>query len=241
MLSFLSENFDKAERWLLYCMVLTIPIQALPMAYPIPRFCRNVGGTFLALLLAITLIHFFLHRNLYGKCPLWLKGYLTALCVWPVICTLVGAVTFPYWDETTNEFLRNTWFVQKIAILYPGIVANETLLHLKYANSAMMGILSNLICFCGVFFSAYVMFHGKDRRYILDTVSWAAVVAALGLCAYSIIEIPWLLTGNALSPHRINGSMSIYTMWRQRMSGGRLFYGRGSFGVLLESHRSLGS
>ena len=194
---FLDKNYDKVARWLLCFMVLTLPIQALPMAYPIPRFCRNVGWTFLLLLFVVSLLHFLPQRKSYGKWPLWLKGYLLVLCVWPFICTLVGAVTFPYWDETTNEFLRNTWLVQKISSVYPGILQNETLLHLKYTNSAMMGIFSSLVSVCGIFFSLYVMFHGKGSRYILDTMSRAAVVAALGLCAYSIIEIPWLLTGNA--------------------------------------------
>lgn len=196
-MGFLDKNYDKVARWFLYLMVLTIPIQALPMAYPIPRFCRNVGWTFLLLLFVVSLLHFLPQRKSYGKWPLWLKGYLVVLCVWPFICTLVGAVTFPYWDETTNEFLRNTWLVQKISGVYPGILQNETLLHLKYTNSAMMGIFSSLVSVCGIFFSLYVMFHRKGSRYILDMMSWAAVVAALGLCAYSVIEIPWLLTGNA--------------------------------------------
>ena len=33
---------DKIERWLLYAMVVTIPVNGLPKAYPIPDFMKNV-------------------------------------------------------------------------------------------------------------------------------------------------------------------------------------------------------
>ncbi len=196
----LYKNYDKIARWLLYLMVLTIPIQALPKAYPLPGFMKNVGGFFLWILLAASVLYFWRNRKNYGvwsSWPSWLKGYLAAVCLWPVLCTVIGAATFPYWNETANEYLRHTGMVEKIAIVYPGIMENELLLHLKFAVSMVMGVVKGLLIpFLGIFFSLYVMFHRKDSRYILDTISRAAVVAALGFCAYSLIEIPWLLTGN---------------------------------------------
>ncbi len=196
----LYKNYDKIARWLLYLMVLTIPIQSLPKAYLLPGFMKNVGGFFLWILLAASVLYFWRNRKNYGgwsSWPSWLKGYLAAVCLWPVLCTVIGATTFPYWNETANEYLRHTGMVEKIAIVYPGIMENELLLHLKFAVSMVMGVVKGLLIpFLEIFFSLYVMFHRKDSRYILDTVSRAAVVAALGFCAYSLIEIPWLLTGN---------------------------------------------
>lgn len=184
-------------RWVLYMMVLTIPIEGLPKAYPLPGTLKNVGGACLLLLLALSLVKFWRERGTYEKCPRWLKGYLALVSLWPLLCTAVGAVTFPYWDEASNAFLRETGMVQKIAIFYPAILTNETLLHLKYGFSMMTGVVKTLLIpLLGMYFSLYVMFRGKDSRYILDTVSRAAVVATLGFCAYSLIEIPWILTGN---------------------------------------------
>lgn len=194
---FFSKNFDRIMRWLLYLLVLTIPIQTLPEAYAIPRFARNVAFVFLVLLVVISLMQFVKRRQIFGRWPAWVKGYLASVCVWPFLCTFIGAVTFPYWDETVNESLRHTWLVIKIAQFYPAILDNETLLHLKCANSFMLSIVTGLLLpLLGIFFSLYVMFYGKDSRYILDTVSRAAVVLTVALCAYSVIEIPWLLTGN---------------------------------------------
>ncbi len=197
MLEFVYKNYDKMARWVLYMMVLTIPIQALPKVYPLPGTLKNVGGAFLLLLFALSLLQFWRERSTYEKWPLWLKGYLALACLWPLLCTAVGAVTFPYWDEASVAFLRETWLVQKVAVFYPAILTNETLLHLKYGFSMMTSVVKTLLIpLLGIYFSLYVMFQNKDSRYILDTVSRAALVAALGLCAYSLIEIPWLLTGN---------------------------------------------
>ena len=197
MVNLFCKNFDKMARWLLYLPVITIPVQALPMAYPIPRFLRDMSFTFFVLLFMACVVRFFWERKRFEKWPLWVKGYLMAVCVWPFLCTFMGALSFPYWDETVNEFLRQTWLVQKIAGFYPGILTNETLLHLKCANSFMLSIVTGLLLpLLGIFFSLYVMFYGKDSRYILDTVSRAVVVLTVALCAYSVIEIPWLLTGN---------------------------------------------
>ncbi len=73
--------------------------------------------------------------------------------MWPFLCTFIGAVTFPYWDETVNESLRHTWLVIKIAQFYPAVLDNETLLHLKCANSFMLSIVTGLLLpLLGIFF-----------------------------------------------------------------------------------------
>lgn len=46
-------NLDKIERWLLYAMVVTIPVNGLPKAYPIPDFMKNVPYFFLILLVVL--------------------------------------------------------------------------------------------------------------------------------------------------------------------------------------------
>lgn len=190
-------NLDKIERWLLYAMVVTIPVNGLPKAYPIPDFMKNVPYFFLILLVVLAVVHYMHRREDFGNWSRGVKWYLALCILWPFLCTIIGAVQFPYWDEKANEFLRGTTMVKAIAHVYPAIMTNETLLHLKYGVSMLIGTVKSLLLpLLGIPFALYVMFHGKTKEYILDTISRAAVLAASTLCLYSLVEIPWLLTGN---------------------------------------------
>lgn len=190
-------NLDKIERWLLYAMVVTIPVNGLPKAYPIPDFMKNVPCFFLILLFLLAVVHYVHRREEFSTWPRRMKWYLALCILWPFLCTIIGAVQFPYWDEKANEFLRDTTMVKVIAHVYPAIMTNETLLHLKYGVSMLIGTVKSLLLpLLGIPFALYVMFHGKTKEYILDTMSRAAVLAASTLCLYSLVEIPWLLTGN---------------------------------------------
>lgn len=190
-------NLDKIERWLLYAMVVTIPVNGLPKVYPIPDFMKNVPYFFLILLVVLAVVHYIHRREDFSNWSRGVKWYLALCILWPFLCTIIGAVQFPYWDEKANEFLRGNTMVRAIAYVYPAIMTNETLLHLKYGVSMLIGTVKSLLLpLLGIPFALYVMFHGKTKEYILDTVSRAAVLAASALCLYSLIEIPWLLTGN---------------------------------------------
>lgn len=190
-------NMDKIERWLLYAMVVTIPVNGLPKAYPIPDFMKNVPCFFLILWFLLAVVHYVHRREEFSTWSRRMKWYLALCVLWPFLCTIIGAVQFPYWDEKANEFLRDTTMVRAIAHVYPAIMTNETLLHLKYDASMLIYTARDLLLpLLGIPFALYVMFHGKTKEYILDTMSRAAVLAASALCLYSLVEIPWLLTGN---------------------------------------------
>lgn len=190
-------NMDKIERWLLYAMVVTIPMNGLPKAYPIPDFMKNVPCFFLILLFLLAVVHYVHRREEFSTWSRRMKWYLALCILWPFLCTIIGAVQFPYWDEKANEFLRDTTMVRVIAHVYPAIMTNEMLLHLKYGVSMLIYTARDLLLpLLGIPFALYVMFHGKTKEYILDTMSRAAVLAASMLCLYSLIEIPWLITGN---------------------------------------------
>lgn len=126
------------------------------------------------------------------------KIYLTICVVWPLLCTAIGAVTFPYWDETATAFVRETSLIQKIARFYPAVLDNETFLRLKYSNSLLLSTIQGfLLPLIGGYFVVYVTFYHKTKEYLLDVISRGAVIGACAMAMYSIIEIPWLLTGNS--------------------------------------------
>ncbi len=197
MLKLLIGNFDRGIRWLLYLLVLSIPIRELPSNYPIPAFLKNVPYAFLMILLLVTIIYYLVNRNDFHINSRWIKIYLAVCVIWPFISTIHGIFIFPYWDENTNEFIRNSTLVQKIAVFYPDILYDNNLLRLKFNNSLLIATIHNfLMPLLGIPFIFYVSFKDKSWQYILNVFGKAAFIAAFAMVAYSLVEIPWLLTGN---------------------------------------------
>lgn len=194
-------SFDKVEQWLLYMLVVTIPLFGLPKRYPIPEVFRNIPFSILCLALSLALVNCLLSKAKqkavqFPISPL-VKSYVIITIFWVVLCTVIGVITFPYWDNSANEFLRNTKLVQKISQYYPEILENDMLLHLKYANSLIIYAFRDLLIpLLGIPFCLYVLFRNKSVKYIMDTMSKAALFAACAFSLYSLIEIPWLITGN---------------------------------------------
>lgn len=193
----ISCNFYKIEKFLLYLMVLTTPIDLLPEWYSLPATFRNVHYAILLIAICVASLHFIKNRDFYYKSNNLVKAYLLICFFWTSFCTIIGVLKFPYWNEQANVFLQNTSMVQKIAIFYPNIIHNNELLHLKYCISLILNTFHNIfIPLCGIPFVFYVMFKNKEKREILDVVSRAAFILASVLTLYSLIEIPWLLTEN---------------------------------------------
>lgn len=193
-----NQNFDKIERWLLYLMIATFPITTLPKHYPLPSSMHNLPFAFLTAAILAAAVYFVPHRKLYPGMERKTKIYLTICVVWPLLCTAIGAVTFPYWDETATAFVRETSLIQKIARFYPAVLDNETFLRLKYSNSLLLSTIQGfLLPLIGGYFVVYVTFYHKTKEYLLDVISRGAVIGACAMAMYSIIEIPWLLTGNS--------------------------------------------
>lgn len=193
------KNFDRIVRWLFYLLVLAIPIENLPKRYFIPDFMRDVLFSVLWIAVILAILHYYLNKG-EGEThslPVLAKVYLIIAICWPILCTLIGAMTFPFWDESTNESLRNTKFVKSIAYFYPDIIQNDILLHLKFMNSMIIKTVKDLILpLIGIPFFMYEFFKNKSLSYFINTLINAAIIAACVLTLYSLIEIPWILTGN---------------------------------------------
>lgn len=197
MLTLTDNHFDRIERWLLYLLIVTIPIDNLPKHYHLFGFMRNVPFTILCLAIIIALFRYIYYEGEYGKPPLKVKTLVVISIIWPILCTIIGVLDFPYWDDSANEFLRSTDFVQKLAHFIPGILQNDDLLHLKYANSLVISTLKGLLLpLIGIPFYVYVSFRNKPFSYTINVVSKASTFAACAFSLYSLVEIPWVLTGN---------------------------------------------
>lgn len=191
-------NFDKIVRVIFYLLVIMIPVTGLPKDYLIPVFMKNVPNCLLGILLIISFTYYFLsHQHLYCYQHKWVKIFILFCVIWPFICTIHGILFFPYWDASTDEFLRNTSLIKTISAFYPNIVNRVSLLHLKLGNSMLIATGRDyLMPLLGIPFIIFTSFKNKSIPYILNVFSKAALWAACALALYSLIEIPWLLTGN---------------------------------------------
>lgn len=200
MMPFLEKKFYEIEKYLLYLMVLTIPIDNLPERYGLPVSIRNVHYTFLILAILIATIYFTNHRTIYNEISKAVKIYLLIFILWPIFCTLIGVINFPYWDNQSDIYLKSTNVVRKIVLFYPDILNNIALLHLKYGISLILNIVSDFfIPLIGIPFTLFIMFRKKDKKEMMNVISLAATILACVLSLYSIIEIFWLLTGSVES------------------------------------------
>lgn len=239
-----NQYFYKIERWLFYLIIITMPVTALPKRYPIPNIMRNVPQFLLMVALTLAIFYFFKNYRLKGKISKQYRGYFSICFVWPILCTTIGFLTFPYWNAGTDDYLRNTYLIQKIAYIYPDILNNAFLLHLKYGIFLIREtIFRFLMPLLGIPFIFWIAFKDKGNAYILHTLSQMALLVSGALAAYSLIETVWLLTDNQFLAGVLK---SLYTCiwdpgtdkdhwWPMLLWKGRLrsFYGEpGHFGVM---------
>lgn len=237
-------KFYDIERWLFYMWIVTMPIQALPKRYPIPTFMKDVPHCVLIVAFVFSMVFFIHNYDIRKEIPQWVKKYLTFCIVWPILCTGIGILYFPYWDASTDEFLRNTWLIQKIACIYHEILDNTFLLHLKYGQFLIYQTVNQvLLPLLGIPFIFWIAFKKKGNTYILQTLSKMALIVGSILAAYSLIETAWLLTDNHFLANILK---TLYTCiwdpgtdkdhwWPMLLWKGRLrsFYGEpGHFGVM---------
>lgn len=110
-----------------------------------PGFYEECAVLLLIWLFLLAVVHYVHRREEFSTWSRRMKWYLALCILWPFLCTIIGAVQFPYWDEKANEFLRDTTMVKMIAHVYPAIMTNETLLHLKYGVSMLISTVRSLL------------------------------------------------------------------------------------------------
>ena len=238
------KQFYDIERWLFYLIMVTMPIQSLPKRYTIPKFMKNVPQCILIVAFILCILYFVHNRKSDEIISKWWKIYFSFCIIWPILCTVIGIFVFPYWDMATDEYLRNTWLIQQLAKVYPGIVDNTFLLHLKYGQFLVRSTISEfLFPLMGIPFIFWVAFKKKGNTYILQTVSKMALIVSSILAVYSLIETAWLLTDNQFLADVLK---TLYTFiwdpgydkdhwWPKLLWPGRLrsIYGEpGHFGVM---------
>lgn len=198
-MEFINKYFYEIEKKLLYLMVLTIPIDTLPERYHLPDVFRNVHYTILLIAILIAIFYFIRNRYAFGAPKKFVKVYLLMCVIWPLFCTVLGVLNFPYWDHQAETFLQNTRMIQLIAAIYPDIIYNTDLLHLKYCISLILNTFHDIfIPLFGIPFVFYVMFGNRTWREVVDVISKAAKILAVALTLYSLVEISWLLTESDL-------------------------------------------
>ena len=94
-----------------------------------------------------------------------------------IVCTIIGAYRFPFWNEAFNRYLMDTNVVKVIEHIWPGIIDSPSALHFKYFVSSIWGIVKNLIVPLGGIFFIFTNMYSKSSR---EGISWISKAAFFG-------------------------------------------------------------
>lgn len=189
----MEERYHKIEEYLLLFMIVGMPIMALPVK--IPFFDSSVPSICLSLALLVWVIHCFQTRTV----PIAHGKFLLMCCIWLILCTVIGAYTYSFWDESIMYYLQGTRVVKLIAHIWPGIITSTLGLETKFLISQLISLVRSLFFpLLGIFLLYYSLYRKKPQRG-LEWMSKIAIIMVCTLGLYSIPEIVWLWTGSPLA------------------------------------------
>lgn len=188
----MEEKLVKVQEYVLTLIILTLPFTYIPERFRLPLLGRNLPNIFLLLGLIVFIWYALKYRNTY----LPHKKYFLFFVGWYVLCLFIGAVTYPFYDNSFYEYIRNEGYYGKLVRLSPVIFDNVILMQLKYACSNLLGMIRNLFIPLFAVWLIVINLYKKDWKEGIHKISMAALVLAIIMIIYSIPEIIWLWTGN---------------------------------------------
>ena len=189
----MNERFLKAQSILLFVMIITMPITMLPERYILPKIMKNVPSF---ILMVNLLVMFFSLRTTsrFSKVDNRIKKILFLIILWPLVCTIHGFLTFPYWNNEIDQAISDSSIINFLAKHF-SFILNSSFLHLKLFLSYTWNLFKDcLFPLIGIPAIIIYLYSYKKER-VIDFVSDASFALALLFSLYSFIEIIWLWTG----------------------------------------------
>ena len=184
--------YEKTEEWLLLFIIICLPLTTISQKYKLPIFGNNIPFMLLCLACFVFLLNYIKCKEF--KIPH--AKYIGIFCLWPILCTAIGAYQFPFWSIAADNYLKDTSVVRIIAHIWPDIVTSTTLLHVKYFCSNIVALLKSFLLPLIGFFLLITDLYQKNPQRGIAWISKAAFTAVLLMGIYSAFEICWLWTGN---------------------------------------------
>lgn len=192
----MQDTYKKLEEWFLFFLIILMPVTRFPEQFKIPFLGNNIPviiNIFMTLILII-----WMKKNSNWKLPY--KKFAIIFSLWAFICLLIGTITFPFWDERAENFLKSAKLIQQIKYIAPAVADSYIFLHLKYGLSVTWYLIRDyLFPLFSVFYVIYFLY-GKNKWE--DGVNWVSKAALAMTCLmgiYSFIEVIWIWTNSELA------------------------------------------
>ncbi|WP_418475309.1 O-antigen ligase family protein [Dialister hominis] len=186
-------KYKKIEEWLLFFMILFIPLKSLPARYKLPLLGKNVAVALLVTMCVVCLIWWLRNKKEFHIPH---AKFVGLFCFWVILCTSIGAFTYPFYPGAIDAALADKSAVKTIAHVWPGIVNTTSAIHLVHLFGNIGGLIKGLLLpFVGMYVVLFSLY-GRNSRRGVEWVSKAVVTMACLMGLYSIFEIYWLWTGN---------------------------------------------
>lgn len=186
------EKLIKLQEYILAFLIITMPFTIIPKRFVLPLLGQSIPNAFLL----IGILIFIIYSLKYRAVQVPHKKYLVLFLGWYVVCILVGALHYPFYDTAFFEYIRAEGYYGKLIRLSPNIFDNTILMELKYAFSNILSTFKGFFLpLFGIWLIIINLFH-KDWKRGIHKISLAALILSVAMIIYSIPEIIWLWTGD---------------------------------------------
>ena len=98
------ESIKKIEKGMIFLLIITMPIMFLPERYNLPLAGSILPLMILYVLLLALGVQYVLEKFIY----LPHYRFFLFFCFWVIVCTIIGAYRFPFWNEAFDRYLMVT-------------------------------------------------------------------------------------------------------------------------------------
>lgn len=173
--------------------IFSLPFTFLPERYSFPFFGRSLPHIFLFFSLVFYIIYAIRHK----KNHINHKGYFTIFFAWSFFCLVMGFISFPFYDHSIEEYLRNSKVMIIIYNFFPEFRESNSLLYVKLFLSYFWHMIKDFFFpFIGLYVIISGLYHEIGYKNLTKTFYRSVYGLAILMSVYSFFEIIWLWTGN---------------------------------------------
>lgn len=158
----MKDQIGRISSLCLFFMIITLPITFLPNQYTIPILGKSLPAIFL--MLSIGGWGLLAMKNHDFSLPY--KRFWVSFIIWPIICLIIGAITFPFYSPEISNMLA-TMGVMKKLIAFLSIHNNilPYILYFKLFLSELWYLFRDFYFpLLGIFFCIYSLFKWQNKN-----------------------------------------------------------------------------
>ena len=182
------ERIHRLERFLLFLMIIALPINCLPKKISISTFGQSLTGYFFLIALALLIYEFIKYRFYIPKRAI---QFILIYLIWQCVCLAIGLYTYQYDNLLTiDQIPKLEWLLLKFkeyGIILPEISSIKWWLFGRTVKGIV--VLENVIL--ASMFYVYHLYRFNYRKAFEDFRK-AITILVIMMSVYSFVELCWL-------------------------------------------------